>query len=180
MRGAVRMINSPIGSCSCVCSPVSLQYWRRGSAFVAYRVLFRILGMEVSCLAALSPSPPEARRGAPLARGVDGESAGRAIMAMPRMRYARNAPKQMRSAPARSTLELRPCNPSTTRSARGCHPCLRAEQGNVGSAPLTRTPDRFDQGGAPLGRQLTERRKMTVRRILIFCQITPGVRPVSH
>jgi hypothetical protein len=32
-------------------------------------------------------------------------------------------------------LEQKPCNPSTTRSARGCHPCLR-------NTPLPMSPDR--------------------------------------
>jgi hypothetical protein len=45
--------------------------------------LFDILGMIATCLAALSGQPPKPEGARPLARGVDGDSARRAIMAMP-------------------------------------------------------------------------------------------------
>jgi hypothetical protein len=45
--------------------------------------LFCILGTIVRCLAALSGQPPKPAGARPLPRGVDGESADRAIMAMP-------------------------------------------------------------------------------------------------
>src|SRR5215831_10455056 len=46
------------------------------------------MAWEGQRLAALSPSTPEARRGRAWARGVDGGSADRAIMATAMMRYA--------------------------------------------------------------------------------------------
>src|SRR5215469_15128483 len=45
------------------------------------RALFRILGMIATCLGALSGQAPKPAGAAPLARGLDGESALRAIMA---------------------------------------------------------------------------------------------------
>jgi hypothetical protein len=44
--------------------------------------------MIVRCLAALGRQPPKLTGARPLARGVDGESACRAIMVMPSMRHA--------------------------------------------------------------------------------------------
>jgi hypothetical protein len=69
--------------------------------------------MGAHLLGRAEQSTPKAQRGAPLARGVDGESARRAIMA-----HATDAPRPR--DPEQNTLQ-----PPTTRSARGCHPCLR-------------------------------------------------------
>ena len=79
--------------------------------------------------AALSGQSPEARRGAPLARGLDGESARRDIMVVPQERPSRGRTERGASiwgnAPSNHSGSKIPWEPSTTRSARGCHPCLR-------------------------------------------------------
>jgi len=54
--------------------------------------ILRILGMIASLLGRAQQSTPEARRGAPYARGIDGESACRATMAMLWMRFAAGLP----------------------------------------------------------------------------------------
>ena len=92
-------------------------------------------GMIATCLAALSRQSPEARKGRALARGVDGESACQAIMANAIMRHRRNAFIGCVRRQRYQTWRKRPCNPSTTRSARGCHPCLRYD-------PLPMSPGR--------------------------------------
>src|SRR5215472_8337259 len=55
------------------------------------RALFRILGMIATCLGALSGQAPKPAGAAPLARGLDGESALRAIMANAMGRSSWNA-----------------------------------------------------------------------------------------
>ena len=92
-------------------------------------------GMIATCLAALSRQSPEARKGRALARGVDGESACQAIMANAIMRHRRNAFIGCVRRQRYQTWRKRPCNPSTTRSARGCYPCLRYD-------PLPMSPGR--------------------------------------
>jgi hypothetical protein len=62
--------------------------------------VLRILGMIASLLGRAQQSTPEARRGAPYARGIDGESACRATMAMLWMRLAAGLP----ACEARSSL----------------------------------------------------------------------------
>jgi hypothetical protein len=96
-------------------------------------------GMIATCLAALSRQSPEARKGRALARGVDGESACQAIMANAIMRHRRNAFIGCVRRQRYQTWRKRPCNPSTTRSARGCHPCLRYD-------PLPMSPGRAHIG----------------------------------
>ena len=96
-------------------------------------------GMIATCLAALSRQSPEARKGRALARGVDGESACQAIMANAIMRHRRNAFIGCVRRQRYQTWRKRPCNPSTTRSARGCHPCLRYD-------PLPMSPGRAHMG----------------------------------
>ena len=56
------------------------------------QAILRILGMIASLLGRAQQSTPEARRGAPYARGIDGESACRATMAMLWMRFAAGLP----------------------------------------------------------------------------------------
>ena len=67
-------------------------------------------------------STPRSPKGRALARGVDGVSARRAKMA-----DAINASSPATHFPCvqRSYIEPGALQPSTTRSARGCHPCLR-------------------------------------------------------
>ena len=78
--------------------------------------VLRILGMIASLLGRAQQSTPEARRGAPYARGIDGESACRATMAMLWMRLAAGLPAcEARSlsasplafvCPVQSTLQI--------------------------------------------------------------------------
>jgi hypothetical protein len=81
--------------------------------------------MIATCLGALSGQAPKPVGAAPLARGLDGESALRAIMANAMERPSRNATRTGTIGDVNRLWSKTPCNPSTTRSARGCHPCLR-------------------------------------------------------
>ena len=97
------------------------------------RALFRILGMIATCLGALSGQAPKPAGAAPLARGLDGESALRAIMANAMGRSSWNTTGTGLSR--KSTLEQNLATPRQPRSARGCHPCHR-------NVPLPMSPVR--------------------------------------
>jgi hypothetical protein len=98
------------------------------------RALFRILGMIATCLGALSSQAPKPAGAAPLARGLDGESALRAIMANAMGRSSWNTTGTGLSR--KSTLEQNALQPlDNPRSARGCHPCHR-------NVPLPMSPVR--------------------------------------
>src|SRR5215467_15067727 len=98
------------------------------------RALFRIVGMIATCLGALSGQAPKPAGAAPLARGLDGESALRAIMANAMGRSSWDATETGLSRKSDSGAK-RLATPSTTRSARGCHPCHR-------NVPLPMSPVR--------------------------------------
>ena len=108
------------------------------------RALFRILGMIATCLGALRGQAPKPAGAAPLARGLDGESALRAIMANAISRSSWNTTGTGLSR--KSTLEQNLATPRQPRSARGCHPCHR-------NVPLPMSPVRTIAAGAgALGR----------------------------
>src|SRR6202008_566768 len=110
--------------------------------------LFSILGMVGPCLAALSRQPPKPAGARPSPRGVDGDSAGRAIMAIAKNAERRNGLIGRVRCQSGSTLGVndlatnrQPARHEVVTHVLGttCYLCLRSGQAKRGGPGRTRT-----------------------------------------
>src|SRR5215472_9807758 len=131
------------------------------------RALFRILGMIATCLGALSGQAPKPAGAAPLARGLDGESALRAIMANAMGRSSWNTTGTRLSR--KSTLEQNtlqpldnPVRPEVVTHVIGTfrYLCLRSGQAKCWSEwqDLNLRPPRPERGALPASAYVAQRR----------------------